>query len=249
MDVSKGGGERVKEWAEVFQNEFYVLQQSPDQITILIDPLLLRDLEGLIKDQVSYQVIDQCFNFFELLGNHSLLLIKKFCSKYSAHYSRALWDYFNPDQYPDKYDNLIKLEYKEGGIRSEPFEANTANKQEFENSKKKFIKFYMNFREENLFPEFSANIAESSKIKDQTLTLPENEIEQKIDFLSDEKRDIHIYLRIVQVKHTEIYKVLLLSNAGTGNFVMKNLVRQNALLIGKQEYDFILRSKMQFNFP
>lgn len=210
------------------------------------------------------------FNCFELTGGQTLSIIKRFISKYNDDTSLPFFSKnFSLLSFPKHYKESFNLSYNNQKIISTPFKKEIEDNNDILNQKiSEFYEFLTTYRSDN--SHFEHLITSTNNIL-QTLNALNNE--NKIDTVietvnSDDKELTHnnidkkkrynitdIYandplpILIINISVNKLSRLVLVSPPATGSFILSNIQKSGALLIGKKEHEFVLKQHGLKLFP
>lgn len=218
------------------------------------------------------KILSKIFKIYN--GNDSSVLGQD-DKKKLALYSRLFSSSVQPIHLPNNFSELIKLHYNDRIVINEPFQAEAITQDQFEDLRDEFNKFVISYRSGEQASTFvsiaKAHDSDFKKHYEKTETYVAAQLESISDgstkgqgrFVKHKEqltirevfKDQIIPLLVKNIScyksktSRDLSKVLIISPISTGNFLLKNIARNGAKIIGINEYNFVLQNHGFSVFP
>lgn len=240
----------------------------------IIRKLDYKEVDGLVGPNESSNALiyNNLFNCFEMLGSQILSTLKRFFNKYSADLNT---EFFTKDfsliSFPKSYREAVNLEYNRDKIASAPFvKADLDNDTMFDERINKFYDFLMSYKRSQSYLDKVVDNAisviksvqrlEASRTNNGNYEPDANKmnLETKLDenpkkplafCIKDIYETEQLPLVIINGSIGKLPRLIIVSPPSTGNFMLSNVQKSGALLIGKKEHEFVLQQYDQRLFP
>ena len=286
--------EAIEGHLRTFQTSCIIIDRENGCLKSLSDPLLSDDIKEILEAHFDINVVYRdnylqmenfsvsqamgtalvyfnLFNCFELLGNQTLAVLKRFIGRYSDDIDTK---FFSRDislsSFPKDYRDCFLLRYSKDKISKAPHAKPQDEPEEvFEQRIAEFYGFLMSYKPTRGF--FDNVIDSTAKIVNKAGEIKKDMInsmaidEDHIGATESSKRNYNrnrpslnitnIYendplpLAVMNRSTDKISRLIVITPPSTGNFILSNLQKAGALLIGKKEQDFVDSQHNQLIYP